>query len=160
VPRGRNASHQGKILNVSEQHGDAIDPAVTVWLVPLGRPGPAEIKGRLSIAERDLVFVDEEGGNRRIPLDSVRKVKRRLGSPVILVWHDLDGRRVETAFYFVQPPPLAPPPQQRVSLRPPSKRRARRVATNYLGHENIDRKPVVRSWVTSIRDAARRVREG
>lgn len=86
---------------------------VTVWAVRLGTRDEGE-RGSLAVSANAIAFdpdPDEGGRALNIPLRQVRKVKRILGSPVIVVEHaDPTGvaRLTRTAFYFVKPPPLPP----------------------------------------------------
>jgi len=128
----------------------------TVWMAPLQRGGPTEIKGELSLDDGGLRFAGEEGTERRIGLSSIVRVKRVAGSPIVMVRHTEEGRTVQTAFYFTQPPALEPAPTSTPQARPLSKGRRRRVAANYLGEENTSRKPEIMAWVREIRSAVER----
>jgi len=86
---------------------DDVPKPITVWMVHLERGGDLrETKGTLSLDETAIVFEERDGGTTRFPLGSVRRAKRPIGSPVMLVHWERDGSRRETAFYFTQPPPL------------------------------------------------------
>ena len=125
--------------------------SVTVWRVRLGRETVQnDVKGELSIEGADLRFVEEGGSWHRISMAHVRKVKRLVGSPVVLVEHD-DGEHgvARTAFYFTKPPPLTLTTRRGVE----SKRKARRVGAHYLGTSNTARKDDIRAWVARIRAA-------
>jgi hypothetical protein len=124
---------------------------ITVWLVPLQQGATAEIKGELSLSESTLDFLGVEGTARRIEVSSITQVKRVLGSPIVIVRHEHDGSLLRTAFYFTQPPSLE---GHTTGAMP--RRRARRVAVNYLGQENRDRKADVQKWVREIRAAIER----
>jgi hypothetical protein len=148
---------------------------VTVWAVRLGTRDEGE-RGSLAVSGGSIAFHPdrEEGGSAlRIPLGQVRKVKRTLGSPVIVVEHaDPAGvvRRIRTAFYFVKPPPLPPrrgepePPSTDIPDAPlpfstgmPSqilKRRAARFGgiASLAGWNRIKKRDVKR-WRDRLRDA-------
>jgi hypothetical protein len=125
--------------------------SVTTWLVQLGIGDTTEIKGTLSLEDEAVRFADEEGNEARIPLESIRRVRRVRLSPIIVVLHEGDDGPARTAFYFVKPPPLEPPATSRTS-----RRRSKRTNTNYLSREAVDRKPEIKAWATRIRAAAAR----
>jgi hypothetical protein len=119
-----------------------------------------------------IVFVDRKTESEtRVPFESTRKVKRVFGSPVmVLDWHDGSGSRSETAFYFVQPPPMhtdregamsqrtalqQPPPTVGNLLRRPSRRRQRRESIGYLAARSRDAKATIRVWTGEIRARTR-----
>jgi hypothetical protein len=134
---------------------------VTVWAVELGRGASLqEHKGTLSVSEDAVVFAPrkEEASALRIPFGDVAKVKRLRGSPVLLLEHGHSGRPSQTAFYFVQPPPIEPP-EGSATLRPTpfsfgrsSKRRVRRQNVSYLGAWNREKKAQLREWEQQIRE--------
>jgi hypothetical protein len=146
---------------------------VTVWMVKLERGGDLrEIKGTLRMDEDAVVFVDrKDGAETRVSFGATRKVKRVFGSPVmVLHWRDGDGARSETAFYFVQPPPVRsergdamsdrealqqPRPTIGSVLRPPSRRRQRRESIGYLAARSREAKTTIRVWAEEIRTRIR-----
>jgi hypothetical protein len=133
---------------------------VTVWAVDLLREPKKDREGRLSLEAEHLVFEPRTGGTAlRIPVGSIRRARRLRGSPVLLVAHDRDGHRLETAFYFVQPPPLDPV-IGRSNERPTpfsfgrsSKRRARRENVGYLGLSNRGNRERIDRWARAVNDA-------
>ncbi len=141
--------------------------AATVWAVQLRRGAARETKGSLAIEANALVFRASDGsGDYRIPLSDVLKARRVLGSPILIVHYAAHGRRAQTAFYFVQPPPLEPPSSATaVSLRSAAplsfspfgrmtKRKARKVNVGYLSNENRTKKEQVKQWERAVREAA------
>ncbi len=133
---------------------DGDDPTtITVWRVQLER-GVAEhdAKGLLSIDETCLRFVEEAGVDHRIELTQVRRVRKLVGTPVVIIEHEEgrgDGALARTAFYFTKPPPLTVTTRRGVE----SKRKARRTGAHYLGASNAARKQDIRVWVERIREA-------
>jgi cytochrome P450 len=121
---------------------------VRVWAVRLGGQD-SEARGTLAISGADLTFThDRHTKDASLPLKSIRRVRRPLGSPVIVVeWKaGEDLRRI--AFYFAQPPPLEPG-------TPGRRRRHRRQSVRYLMHENAGRRDSVREWRKDILAAVR-----
>lgn len=140
------------------------DPAVpeptTVWAVEM-HLGALERKGTLSL-EPDAVHFspDSSGREIRIPFSDVTRARRLRGSPVLLIAHAEGGRKLRTALYFVEPPPLGPllgteePVPQRPSLFPRStRRRVRRQNVGYLSLSNRVKKEEVREWERTLREA-------
>lgn len=142
-------------------HDGGVPAFVTVWAVELGRGASLqEHKGTLSMSDDALLFAPrkEETPALRIPFGDVAKVKRLRGSPVLLVEHGHSGRPTQTAFYFVQPPPIEPPAGS-ATLRPTpfsfgrtSKRRVRRQNVSYLGVRNREKKAQLREWEQEVRE--------
>ena len=131
---------------------------VTAWHVRLAKgTGMHDTKGWLSLTDEAIRFVDaRETDELQIPFRNVRKVRRVVGSPIILVVHDEDGTRIETAFYFVQPPPLNPPATgslTRSMFGSSPKRKNRRRGAAYLGQANQDHRQDVKHWHRRIREA-------
>jgi hypothetical protein len=146
---------------------DDVPKPITVWMVHLERGGDLrETKGTLSLDETAIVFEERDGGTTRFPLGSVRRAKRPIGSPVMLVHWERDGSRRETAFYFTQPPPLpgrtdaeptsgaellrSPRPGLIGSARQPSKRRQRKQAMSYMTAHAGTSREAIRVWVQAI----------
>jgi hypothetical protein len=79
----------------------------------------------------------------------IAKVKRVLGSPVLMV--DQTGEKpARFAFFFVKPPPLEPQkPRQ-------TKRKMRKQGTAYLSNQNRDKKSLVMDWERDVRSAVGR----
>lgn len=118
-----------------------------MWVVRLSRDADLkDVKGTITLADGALQFSSRDGkGDRRIDLIDVVRVKRVIGSPVMLVTHSENGEPTQTAFYFSQPPPL------RSADEKTSRRKLRRQAATYLGHTNAERGTTVRDWVQAIR---------
>jgi hypothetical protein len=118
----------------------------TVWAARLGSPDEG-IKGFLVLETEHVSFTsDLSNVEIRIPLLDVRRVRRILGSPVMVVEHD--GSVV--AFYFAQPPPV-------ITTKQPLERRRQRASTvTYLGGTNSEKRKDIKRWVRAIRDAAKK----
>jgi len=145
--------------------------SVTVWMVHLASPSGTDVEGTLRLDEDALVF--EHGAKPaelRFPFTTIAKVRRVIGSPVIVVeWID-DAQPKRTAFYFVQPPPLHPPTPEdlaRSSERPLgpiaqkralSKRRHTRSNMGYLTIRARHTKPLVEAWTSELRIRIRETR--
>jgi hypothetical protein len=132
----------------------------TVWAVELvpGTP-PTDVRGTLSLETDALVFTPREQTvpPRRLPLATVAKVHRVIGSPILMIVRDEGGVPARTAFYFVQPPPLkapeAPPRPGFLGFQRNVERKARRQNLGYFGAWNKEKKAVVREWERSVRSA-------
>ena len=136
-----------------------------VWMVELER-SPDDIEGMLTLDERALRFErTDDGGGRTIELTHVTKVKRVVGSPVLLVHTLEEGVKRATAFYLSKPPPLAPagpqpgeaPPTLLFGNRgpkPASKRKQRRANASYLASASTELGPTAKEWMLEIRAAA------
>ena len=123
----------------------AVTEGVTVWAFRLGTLDEGA-RGRLELGPDDLVFTAANGGlSIRIALSDIRRVKRTLGSPVMVVHHT--GGAV--AFYFAEPPRLRFAGES--SRRP----RDRLTSITYLTGRNPTKRDQVKTWVGRIRDAAR-----
>jgi hypothetical protein len=140
-----------------------VPEATTVWAVDLIREPKKDREGTLSLQPDHLVFEPRNVGSGalRIPLGSIHKVRRLRGSPVLLVVHDRDGTAIETAFYFVQPPPLEPVLGQGerptpLSFGRASKRRARRENVGYLGMSNREKRRHIEEWARTVNEAIER----
>lgn len=149
----------------------AVPKPVTVWAVRLERGGDLrDAKGLLSLEEGSLAFASESGGrDERVALAGIRRVRRTLGSPVLLVEHLEGGRKRSLAFYFVQPPPLRhlrPEPNRPEEIERPNplemfrspKRRARRRNATYLTRSHAAMVGLVKTWKTAIEEAAAEAR--
>ena len=142
---------------------------MTVWMVELER-GPDDVEGMLMLDERTLRFEPTEGsGVRTIDLTQVTKVKRVVGSPVLIVHSLEENVKRATAFYLSKPPPLAPaapvpgeaPPTLLFGNRgakPPSRRKQRRANAGYLASASTELGPTAKEWVVEIRAAVDAVR--
>jgi len=118
-------------------------------MVRLRRDLLREVPGTLSLEARHLVFTPDDGsGERRIELRAIRRVRRLLGSPVLVLRHEGEGGQERVAFYFAQPPPLRGPDEPRWNAR-----RERRTTVSYLSEANAVKKPEIREWVRAIRRA-------
>lgn len=138
---------------------------ITVWRVRLQRGDVRDHEGTLSLDDGALVFEDRAtAGRTRLEFSAVRSAKRVRASPILLVVHDDEGMRVQTAFYFSQPPPLeAPPggsPDERSTGRPlgplaaargTSKKRHQRENVRYLTVKSGGAKQTIEAWVDEIR---------
>jgi hypothetical protein len=135
-----------------------------VWMVELER-SPDDIEGTLTLDERSLRFErTADGGGRTIELTHVTKVRRVVGSPVLLVHSLEEGVKRATAFYLSKPPPLAPvaalpdeaPPTLLFGNRgtkPASKRKQRRANASYLASASTELGPTAKEWMQEIRAA-------
>jgi hypothetical protein len=77
-----------------------------VWLI---RPGsPEAARGRLSVERHALTFTgDGEEEPLPIPLNRVRRVRRRRGAPILEVeYTDARAELSRVFLFFVEPPPL------------------------------------------------------
>jgi hypothetical protein len=134
-----------------------------------------DIAGDLELTHDAVLFTPRhEGPSVHIPFVTVTKVKRLKGSPVLMVQHTEGAVRVETAFYFVQPPslshivkskqPLPPSRPDPASMEPqrlrpfgmggrrPSKRKSVRSNATYLTAQGTSRKEELQGWVDAIRE--------
>lgn len=119
-------------------------------MVRLRRDLLGEVPGTLSLDAHHLTFTPDDGsGERRIELRAIRRVRRLLGSPVMVLRHEGVEGLERTAFYFAQPPPLHGPDEPRWHAR-----RERRLTLRYLSEANAAKKPEIREWVRAIRRAA------
>jgi hypothetical protein len=137
-----------------------VPDATTVWAVDLIREPTKDRQGTLSLQLEHLVFEPRAEGAPalRIPIGAIRRARRLRGSPVLLVVHERNGTRSETAFYFVQPPPLEPvlgrdDRPTPLSFGRASKRRARRQNVGYLGLSNRDKREQVDEWARAVTEA-------
>jgi hypothetical protein len=142
------------------RHDGPMPEATTVWAVDLIREPKKDRQGTLSLQPEHLVFEPRVAGAAalRIPIAAIRRARRLRGSPVLLVVHERDGIRSETAFYFVQPPPLEPVLGRDERLTPlsfgrTSRRRARRQNVGYLGLSNRDKRGQVDEWARAVTEA-------
>jgi hypothetical protein len=134
-----------------------------VWMVHLGgRRKPLEVRGKLTLGEQGLEFVERKtGADVRFAYGSIRRAKRIRGSPVLMIDWRKDGEDRKTAFYFSQPPPLDPMPRS-PSLEPPrgplgpftratpSKRQVARMNLGYLRSTSAANKAAVRAWAEAV----------
>jgi hypothetical protein len=133
-----------------------------VWMVQLDR-SPDDIEGTLSLEDATLRFDSPSVGIRTIALETVQRVKRIWGSPVLLVHWLEDGVRRVTAFYFSKPPPLHPempdpnaPPPTTIAIgrnRTPSRRRQRRTNAGYLASVSANYGQTVKDWHRAAKTA-------
>ena len=131
----------------------AVPDITTVWAVHLDQGSPLDTRGLLALNEAEVTFSADDGRRTIIPLGRIRRVKRVLGSPIMIVTHDADEGLRRTAFYFAQPPPLQPPEDAGRMRR----KRAKKASVGYLGQQNINRKPLIQAWVGEIEDAIGRL---
>lgn len=137
---------------------------VTVWKVRLRRGDLADREGTLRLDNDALVFEDKTSDDlTRLEFSAIRSAKRVRASPVMLVVHEDQGERVETAFYFSQPPPLdALSPLSEgtgssgrtlgplAAARGSSKKRHQRENVRYLTARGGGLKPTIQGWVEAI----------
>ena len=123
-----------------------------VWLVRPGNPEAA--RGRLSLERHTLTFVgDSEDEPLPIPLNRVRRVRRRRGAPILEIEYTDARAEISRVFvYFAQPPPLQRTNTPTLVLPTRGLERAAsavslRAAAKAL-RDRID------AWVDAIREAA------
>jgi hypothetical protein len=146
---------------VRRENRSVPEPA-NVWAVDLLREPKKDRQGTLSLEPGQLVFEPRAQGAAvtRIPVGSIRRIRRLRGSPVLLVVHERNGTTIEMAFYFVQPPPLEPVVGQGERPTPfsfgrASRRRARRQNVGYLGFSARDKRGQIAEWVREVGEAMR-----
>jgi hypothetical protein len=136
---------------------------VTVWKVRLRRGDLADREGTLRLDDDALVFEDKASDDlTRLEFSAIRSAKRVRASPVMLVVHEDQGERVETAFYFSQPPPLDASSPSAVTgssdrtlgplaaARGSSKKRHQRENVRYLTARSGGLKPTIQAWVEAV----------
>jgi len=124
---------------------------VTAWGIRLGS-AETEAKGTLALTDDHLSFQHAKGvRNIEIPLPAITKVKRSLGSPVLVVDYLEDGRPVRAAFFFAPPPPISRDPGTR-------KRREKRENMGTFIRQSASKGGNVKQWREEVRAAARRAR--
>jgi hypothetical protein len=144
---------------------------VTVWMVHLSSGNSADVEGTLRLDDEALVFEHAaKPAELRFPLATIARVRRLMGSPVMVVEWTEEAKLERTAFYFAQPPPLDPPTPEdlaRSTERPrgplaqrraTSKRRHTRSNLGYLTIRARRLKPLVHSWTSELRMRVRDVR--
>jgi hypothetical protein len=125
---------------------------ITVWAVRLG-DYTDEVRGTLSLEESDLRFEHHKGTKSvTIPVGSIRRTKRVLGSPVLIVEFAQDEHVSRMAFYFAQPPPLDAEPMTR------KRRRQRKENMGFLMQQNATKRDLVKQWRSAIDEAVREAR--
>jgi hypothetical protein len=134
---------------------------VTVWMVEL-ELSTVDVEGKLELDDEALRFT-AEARTRTIPLSDVTKVKRIVGSPVLMILSREDEVSRHTAFYFRKPPPLKPPEasvDEPATLmgpfnrsKPPSKRKQRRTNVTYLASAATGTAESVKEWLVATRAA-------
>ena len=144
---------------------------VTVWMVALASGASSEVEGILRLESEALVFEPAaKPAELRFPYTTVTRVRRVMGSPVMVVEWSEDAQRKRTAFYFAQPPPLHPPTPDELMRMPDrprnpiaerralSKRRHVRSNLGYLAARGRGAKPTVLAWTSEIRMRVRDAR--
>lgn len=144
---------------------------ITVWMVELDL-GPDDVKGALALQPAALVFTYTSGDRTRtIRLADIRRVKRIMGSPVLLVRSiEADTKRI-TAFYFTKPPALHPKEPdagepaptllgQRGRSGQPSRRKQRRTNAGYLASASNEVSEDLHTWAKEVRAAVSVARQG
>lgn len=132
---------------------------------------PDEIEGTLSVDERGVLFEREAGGTTRMTFTELLTARRVRGSPILMLRWRQDGERRETAFYFVQPPPLGPldgrpgasagaPPSATSMFRRTTKRKQRRDNTNYLSTLSGSLRPLIDEFVEAVRSGMEEAKRG
>jgi hypothetical protein len=130
---------------------DAMEP-ITVWAVRLGEYTD-EVRGTLSLEESQLRFEHHKGTKSvTIPIGSIRRTRRTLGSPVLIVEFTQGERLSRMAFFFAQPPPLNAEPMTR------KRRRQRKENMGFLMRENSAKRIQVKEWRAAIDEAVREAR--
>lgn len=137
------------------------DP-ITVWEVDLVRGRMGEREGVLILETERLVFrpMAEGAAERHLPLRKVRRVKRLLASPVLIVHHGEGASAIETAYYFVEPPTLPTAAEAPSGRFGSSRRKARRNAVQKLTGSNSGLRGLIREWEREVREAAARAAGG
>jgi hypothetical protein len=134
----------------------------TSWMVQLELTTD-DVEGTLSLDEEAIRFDVGDGRTRTIALGDVTKVKRVIGSPVLVVHSTEGGAKRHTAFYFRKPPPLHPPEPEADApatligpfdrSKSPSRRKQRRVNANYLATASTNAGDEMRDWHVAMRAA-------
>jgi hypothetical protein len=115
--------------------------------------GKAGVRGELILTNRDLIFRPEVRGAKRdldllgetvIALETLRKVSRARGSPVLEVRPKTPGVPPVVLFYFAKPPDM-------YSSAMPDPRGA---SISYLASSGVLYREEIDAWVEAI-DAAR-----
>ena len=117
----------------------------TVWAVRLGTMDEG-VKGVLELGDTALAWVPEKLGPNeiRVPFSDIRRVRRSVGSPVIVI----ERSESAVAFYFVEPPPIRF--RTETSRRP----KGRMKSISYLRGRNRTKRDQVKQWAESIKEAA------
>lgn len=132
---------------------EEVEP-ITVWAVRLGEYTD-EARGKLVLDEEEsrLSFLhDKDAKTVHISLASIRRVRRLVGSPVLVVDFALDERMARMAFFFAQPPPV-----QQATLVGRG-RRQKRQNIQFLMGENAAHSSDVKRWRNAVRAAVREAR--
>jgi hypothetical protein len=123
-----------------------------VWISRLGTH-QNELEGTLTLTPTHLKFDHRRGDqHEHIPLTAIRKVRRPVGSPVLLIEYEKGAEPVRLAFFFAQPPPVETDASQLRS------RRKRSDNAGFMWQQTGNVAAVVRAWRTAIRDAVREAR--
>ena len=150
------------VAPLARSEDGAVPAPATVWMVELDR-SIDDVEGTLTLDDDALRFTAWDERTRTIALTDVRKVKRIIGSPVLMVHAAEGGEMRHVAFYFRKPPPLhpsEPDPDEPPTLigpfnrnKPPSKRRQRRANASYLATASTSATDEVREWLKATRAA-------
>lgn len=122
-----------------------------VWLV---RPGsPEAARGRLSVERHALTFTGEgEEEPLPIPMNRIRRVRRRRGTPILEVeYTDARAELSQIFLFFVEPPPL--PRRGRTWVLPTRGMERAASAVGLRAAAKILREDID-AWVDAIRGAA------
>ena len=124
-----------------------------VWLSRLGSHG-SEIEGSLSLTSTHLRFDHRRGtDHEHVPLTSIRKVKRPVGSSVLFVEYEKEGQPARLAFFFAQPPPAVG--EDTAQLR---SRRKRSDNAGFMWQQAGNVAGLIRAWRNAVRDAVKRAK--
>lgn len=155
------------VAGTAHHHGSVVEP-VTVWHVRLRRGDVRDREGTLRLGPDALVFIDRSSAaETRLRFEDIRSARRVRASPVLIVVHEEDGERAETAFYFSRPPPLEiqarEDPDTSATGRPlgpfavmrrTSKRRHQRENVRYLATRAGGLRSTIQAWVDEISERA------
>ena len=122
-----------------------------VWLVRPGNPEAA--RGRLSVERHALTFTGEgEEEPLPIPMNRIRRVRRRRGTPILEVeYTDARAELSQVFLFFVEPPPL--PRRGRTWVLPTRGMERAASAVGLRAAAKILRADID-AWVEAIRGAA------
>lgn len=130
-----------------------IPAPITAWLV---RPGsPQSTRGRLTLERHSLTFTpDAEEEPLPIPMNRIRKVRRRRGAPILEVTYtDARAEPGLMFLYFAKPPPL-PQRTGTGSLFRPTRGMERTASAIALRARAKQLRGRIDNWVEAIREAA------
>lgn len=125
-----------------------------VWLVREGDPIATE--GTLSIEGPNLTFAPagNEAGKVAIPIASMRRVRRRRGTPILALSYPEPNGMAKLFLYFAKPPPLPEDPTPSpvpLFRRPRGLERSAAALALRATHRLLKRE--IDTWVRALRDA-------